>query len=35
MTTARATIEEMLNVMEEHDVRRVGVIGNHRLAGKS
>lgn len=30
---ARASIEEMLNVMEEHQVRRLPVIENHRLVG--
>lgn len=28
-----ASIEEMLNVMEEHPVRRLPVIENHRLVG--
>jgi CBS domain-containing protein len=28
-----ASIEEMLNVMEEHQVRRLPVIDNHRLVG--
>jgi CBS domain-containing protein len=30
---AGASIEEMLNVMEEHQVRRLPVIDNHRLVG--
>lgn len=30
---ADADIEEMLNVMEEHQVRRLPVIENHRLVG--
>jgi CBS domain-containing protein len=30
---ANASIEEMLNVMEEHQVRRLPVIDNHRLVG--
>ena len=30
---ADASIEEMLNVMEEHQVRRLPVIDNHRLVG--
>lgn len=30
---ADAGIEEMLNVMEEHQVRRLPVIENHRLVG--
>ncbi len=30
---ASADIEEMLNVMEEHQVRRLPVIENHRLVG--
>jgi CBS domain-containing protein len=30
---AGATIEEMLNVMEEHQVRRLPVIDSHRLVG--
>jgi CBS domain-containing protein len=30
---ADASIEEMLNVMEEHQVRRLPVIDNHRLIG--
>ena len=30
---ADAGIEEMLNVMEEHQVRRLPVIDNHRLVG--
>jgi CBS domain-containing protein len=30
---ADADIEEMLNVMEEHQVRRLPVIDNHRLVG--
>lgn len=30
---AGAGIEEMLNVMEEHQVRRLPVIENHRLVG--
>ncbi|HYB36445.1 MAG TPA: CBS domain-containing protein [Mycobacterium sp.] len=30
---AAASIEEMLNVMEEHQVRRLPVIENHRLIG--
>lgn len=30
---ADATIREMLNVMEEHQVRRLPVIENHRLVG--
>ncbi|HUL98914.1 MAG TPA: CBS domain-containing protein [Mycobacterium sp.] len=30
---AGASIEEMLNVMEEHQVRRLPVIENHRLVG--
>jgi CBS domain-containing protein len=28
-----ASIEEMLNVMEEHQIRRLPVIENHRLVG--
>lgn len=31
--SADATISEMLNVMEEHQVRRLPVIENHRLVG--
>ncbi|HWT50116.1 MAG TPA: CBS domain-containing protein [Mycobacterium sp.] len=30
---AGASVEEMLNVMEEHQVRRLPVIDNHRLVG--
>jgi CBS domain-containing protein len=30
---ADASIDEMLNVMEEHQVRRLPVIDNHRLVG--
>jgi len=30
---ADANIQEMLNVMEEHQVRRLPVIDNHRLVG--
>lgn len=30
---ANASIQEMLNVMEEHQVRRVPVISEHRLVG--
>ncbi len=30
---ADADIEEMLNVMEEHQIRRLPVIENHRLVG--
>ncbi|MCI4675008.1 CBS domain-containing protein [Candidatus Mycolicibacterium alkanivorans] len=30
---ADASIEEMLNLMEEHQVRRLPVIENHRLVG--
>jgi CBS domain-containing protein len=30
---ADASIEEMLNMMEEHQVRRLPVIDNHRLVG--
>lgn len=30
---SEATIQEMLNVMEEHQVRRLPVIENHRLVG--
>jgi len=30
---AGASIEEMLNVMEEHQIRRLPVIDNHRLVG--
>ena len=30
---AEASIEEMLNVMEEHQIRRLPVIDNHRLVG--
>jgi CBS domain-containing protein len=31
--SGEATIQEMLNVMEEHQVRRLPVIENHRLVG--
>jgi len=30
---ANASIQEMLNVMEEHQVRRLPVIEEHRLVG--
>jgi CBS domain-containing protein len=30
---ATASVEEMLNVMESHQVRRLPVIDNHRLVG--
>ena len=30
---AGASVEEMLNVMEEHQLRRLPVIDNHRLVG--